>query len=237
MDDFKNQNDKREYLDSTAGDNKVKINFDSIESTESGFVQNERFGVAEEYDDAKTVAMNETPDFDQPVAPNGGVNVQPPVQQDAPVPPPVQPPVQNIYIQQAPQKNATKKKAKQPLTPEAKKAKKAKQNKAFGTFIRIFVIVILSVATLWTVMYTVDHTLAAQGIGPVFSYSEKEYTVSYIDSEDAGAWSYECLGYKIQFVFDESGKLTQDCVWAWEEGPNDILSQRGVLFEINSASK
>ena len=123
------------------------------------------------------------------------------------------------------------------MTPEAKKAKKAKQNKAFGTFIRIFVIVILSVATLWTVMYTVDHTLAAQGIGPVVSYSEKEYTVSYIDSEDAGAWSYECLGYKIQFVFDESGKLTQDCVWAWEEGPNDILSQRGVLFEINSASK
>ncbi len=253
MDDFKNQNDKREYLDGTAGDNKVKINFDSIESTESGFVQNERFGVAEEYDDMKTVAMEETPAFEQPVVPNVGVNIQPPVQpiqqsapvqppvqpiqQSAPVQPPVQPPVQNVYIQQTPQKNAPKKNAKQPLTPEAKKAKAAKRNKAFGAFVRVFVTVILSLVTLWTVMFTIDHTLAAQGIGPVFSYSEKEYTVSYIDSEDAGAWSYKCLGYKIQFVFDESGHLTQDCVWAWEEGPNDVLQQRGMLFEISAAEK
>ena len=226
MDDFKN-NGKREFLTGAEEDNKVKIDFENIGSTESGFVQNDRFGVAEEYGNAQPVAMN-----NEPAAQNAPFVAQP-VQQSVPVQQPVQPPVQPAA--QPPVQQKAKKQPKKAQNPEAQKAKKAKNKKAFGKFIRIFVIVILSAVTLWTVMYTVDHTLAAQGIGPIFSYAEKEYTVSYIDSEDAGAWSYECLGYKVQFLFDESGQLKQDCVWAWEEGPNDVLLKRGMLFELGSA--
>lgn len=228
MDEFKNQNGKREFLEGAPEDNKVKIDFESIGSTESGLVQNERFDVAEEYVGAPAAAVD-----NQPVMPNEQFIPQPPVQQNAPVPPvqyPAQPPVQ--YPVQPPVQQPVQKKVK---APKVKKPKKAKNKNGFVAFIRIFVIVILSIATLWTVMYTVDHTLAAQGIGPVFSYNNSEYTVSYINSEEAGAWSYDCLGYKVQFLFDESGQLKQDCVWAWEEGPNDALLKRGVLFEIGAA--
>ena len=119
----------------------------------------------------------------------------------------------------------------QPAQPKQKKAKKskktpadkAKTKKNLLTFVRVFVIAILSVATLWTVMYTIDHTLAAQGITPVFAVKETEY--------EGGNISCECLGYKVQFVFDENGQLKQSVNWAWEKGPNDILMERGVLFE------
>ncbi len=229
MDDLKNFDGNGEFIGGNSAENKVKINFDNIESTESGFVQNERFGVAEEYENAP---VPETPE--QPVMMNNDFAApsQAPYQQPAPAP------------QQMPAQPKKPKKAKKVVDPEVKKAKKAKNKKRFGIFIRIFIITVLSLATLWTVMYTVDHTLAAQGIAPLFKLpnmeigdheiiGERKYTVSYIDSEDAGAWSYECIGYRIQFVFDENGQLKQDCMWAWEkEGPNDILQQRGILFEM-----
>lgn len=225
MDDLKNFDGNGEFIGGNSTENKVKINFENIESTESGFVQNERFGVAEEYEMASAPATPAYEVPEQPVMMNNefAAPAQDPYQQPAPAPVPQQMPAQ-------PQKP---KKAKKVVDPEVKKAKKAKNKKRFGVFIRVFVITVLSLATLWTVMYTIDHTLAAQGIGPLFAYSESQYTVSYIDSEDAGAWSYECLGYRIQFVFDENGQLKQDCLWAWEkEGPNDILKQRGILFEM-----
>lgn len=225
MDDLKNFDGNGEFIGGDSTENKVKINFENIESTESGFVQNKRFGVAEEYEMASAPATPAYEVPEQPVMMNNEfvAPAQASYQQPAPAPVPQQMPAQ-------PQKP---KKAKKVVDPEVKKAKKAKNKKRFGVFIRVFVITVLSLATLWTVMYTVDHTLAAQGIGPLFAYSESQYTVSYIDSEDAGAWSYECLGYRIQFVFDENGQLKQDCLWAWEkEGPNDILKQRGILFEM-----
>ncbi len=209
MDEIKNTNGNAEFPVNSPEENKVKIDFANIEATESGFAVNERFGVAEEY---KQEAPAEAPQTPVEVAPQ-------PVQQM-----PVQP-----QIPAQPEK-----KSKKNVAPEAAKEKKAKKNKNLGTFIRVFVISILSVITLWTVMYTVDHSLAAQGIAPLFSVSSTEYTVSYLETDKPAAFSYKCLGYKVQFLTNENYQLTQDCVWAWEDGPNDILLQRGQLFPVGA---
>ncbi len=200
MDELKNMNVN------SAEDNKVKIDFSNIESTESGFASTDRFGVAEEAADAPVEAA---PQFVEqvPVA-------QTPIQPQIPAEP--------------------EKKSKKNVDSEVAKEKKAKKNKNLGTFIRVFVITLLSVITLWTVMYTVDHSLAAQGIAPLFSVSSTEYTVSYLETDKPAAFSYKCLGYKVQFLTNENYQLTQDCVWAWEDGPNDILLQRGQLFPVGA---
>lgn len=195
MDELKNMNAN------SAEDNKVKIDFSNIESTESGFASTDRFGVAEETAEAPVETAP------QPVT-------QMPIQPQTPAEP--------------------EKKSKKNVDPEVAKEKKAKKNKNLGTFIRVFVITLLSVITLWMVMYTVDHSLAAQGIAPLFSVSSTEYTVSYLETDKPAAFSYKCLGYKVQFLTNENYQLTQDCVWAWEDGPNDILLQRGQLFPAGS---
>lgn len=197
MDEFKNMNEN------SAEDNKVKIDFSNIESTESGFASEDSFGVEEEVAEAPVEAV-EQPVEQTPVT-------QMPVQPQIPVEP--------------------EKKSKKDAGSEVAKAKK---NKNLGTFVRVFVISLLSVITLWTVMYTVDHSLAAQGIAPLFSVSSTEYTVSYLETDKPAAFSYKCLGYKVQFLTNENYQLTQDCVWAWEEGPNDILLQRGQLFPVSA---
>lgn len=79
-------------------------------------------------------------------------------------------------------------------------------------------IVIMAVAVLialWFVMFTVDHTLAANGVSPVFCRE----TETFMD----GSASYKGLGYKVQFKFDSNGNLTQKVCPAWQEGPNDII--------------
>lgn len=201
MDEFKNMNVN------SAEENKVRIDFSNIESTESGFASTDRFGVAEETAEAPAEATV------QPVE-------QIPVTQM-----PVQP-----QIPAEPKTNN-----KKDTDSEAAKEKKAKKNKNIGTIVRVCVITLLSVITLWTVMYTVDHSLAAQGIAPLFSVSSTEYTVSYLETDNKpAAFSYKCLGYKVQFLTNENYQLTQDCVWAWEDGPNDILLQRGQLFPVGA---
>ena len=197
MDEFKNMNGN------SAEDNKVKIDFSNIESTESGFASDDRFGVAEKAADAPVEVVSQ-PIEQTPVT-------QMPVQPQIPAEP----------------ENKSKKDA-------GSEVAKAKKNKNLGTFVRVFVISLLSVITLWTVMYTVDHSLAAQGIAPLFSVSSTEYTVSYLETDKPAAFSYKCLGYKVQFLTNENYQLTQDCVWAWEEGPNDILLQRGQLFPVSA---
>lgn len=197
MDEFKNMNGN------SVEDNKVKIDFSNIESTESGFASEDSFGVAEEVAEAPVEAV-EKPVEQTPVT-------QMPVQPQIPAEP----------------ENKSKKDA-------GSEVAKAKKNKNLGTFVRVFVISLLSVITLWTVMYTVDHSLAAQGIAPLFSVSSTEYTVSYLETDKPAAFSYKCLGYKVQFLTNENYQLTQDCVWAWEEGPNDILLQRGQLFPVSA---
>lgn len=211
MDEIKNTNGNGSFP-VNGDDNKVKIDFSNIESTESGFDLNGRFGVAEE-----TVQESAPQQIEQPQV------QQPPVQQK---------PVQPMPVQQKPVKPA--KKGKKAADPESEKAKKEKRNKNLGTFIRVFVITVLSAITLWTVMYTVDHSFAAQGIAPLFATSSTEYTVDYLDTDKPAAFSYKCIGYKVQFLMDENYQLTQDVVWAWEDGPNDILLQRGQLFPVSN---
>lgn len=200
MDEFKNMNEN------SAEDNKVKIDFSNIESTESGFASDDRFGVAEEVAEAPVETV---PQYVEQF-PVTQMPVQPQI--------PAEPEKDNIEA----------------VETEAATEKKDKTIKKLETFIRVFVIALLSVVTLWTVMYTVDHSLAAQGIAPLFSVSSTEYTVSYLETDKPAAFSYKCLGYKVQFLTNENYQLTQDCVWAWEEGPNDILLQRGQLFPVGT---
>ena len=200
MDEFKNMNGN------SAEDNKVKIDFSNIESTESGFASDDRFGITEETAEAPVETV---PQYVEQF-PVTQMPVQPQI--------PAEPEKDNIEA----------------VETEAATEKKDKTIKKLETFIRVFVIALLSVVTLWTVMYTVDHSLAAQGIAPLFSVSSTEYTVSYLETDKPAAFSYKCLGYKVQFLTNENYQLTQDCVWAWEEGPNDILLQRGQLFPVGA---
>ena len=200
MDEFKNMNGN------SVEDNKVKIDFSNIESTESGFASDDRFGVAEKAADAPVEVVSQ------------------PIEQT--------PVTQMPFVPQVPAE--PEKKSEKAVETEAANEKKDKTIKKLETFIRVFVIALLSVVTLWTVMYTVDHSLAAQGIAPLFSVSSTEYTVSYLETDKPAAFSYKCLGYKVQFLTNENYQLTQDCVWAWEEGPNDILLQRGQLFPVSA---
>lgn len=97
-------------------------------------------------------------------------------------------------------------------------SKKARKPKPTGKIkfspLQIVLMAVLGVVALWFVAFTVDHTLAANGISPVFSIKSAEY-------EDQSV-SYKGLGYKIQFKFDRNKNLTQDCVPFWKDGPNDI---------------
>lgn len=101
--------------------------------------------------------------------------------------------------------------------------KKAKEKKPKEPLklkpIQIIIMAIVGLAALWTIMYTVDHTLAANGVSPVFSRE----TETFAD----GSASYKGLGYKVQFKFDSQGNLTQQVCPFWQEGPNDIVEFPG----------
>ncbi|MBQ7549322.1 MAG: hypothetical protein IJT03_06415 [Clostridia bacterium] len=99
--------------------------------------------------------------------------------------------------------------------PGSKKKVKKARGKTKLKPVQIVLICIFAVITAWFVIFTVDHTLAAQGISPLFSVETHTY-------ED-GSTSYAGLGYKIQFRFDANGNLTQKCVPFWQDGPNDIV--------------
>ena len=257
MDEFKNLNGNGELFNDNPDNNKVKIDFGSIESTESGIALEEKFGAAQEFDfpvdSVEAPVEEQIEDFgniefaeeampQEPIDPAPQIPVQQMPAQQMPV---QQMPVQQMPVQQMPAQPApAKKKKKAKKSVEEKKAKRAKRNKNFGIFIRIFVITILSVVTLWTVAYTVDHVLAAQGYAPVFVIEKTKYDIIYLSDENEilrsngydenelmYAYSYECLGYKIQHVYDEKCNPEVDFVWAWEKGAVDELYDRGELFK------
>ncbi len=101
--------------------------------------------------------------------------------------------------------------------------KKPKQKVKFNA-LQIVLMCVAGLLLLWCITFTVDHTLAAQGYSPIFSWEMQKY-------ED-GSVSYKGLGYKIQFRFDSNDNLTQKCVPIWEDGPNDIAEKaEKVSFE------
>ena len=102
-------------------------------------------------------------------------------------------------------------------------AKKPKQKVKFNA-LQIVLMCVAGLLLLWCITFTVDHTLAAQGYSPIFSWETQKY-------ED-GSVSYKGLGYKIQFRFDSNDNLTQKCVPIWKDGPNDIAEkEENVAFE------
>lgn len=101
--------------------------------------------------------------------------------------------------------------------------KKPKEKVKFNA-LQIILMCVAGLLLLWCITFTVDHTLAAQGYSPIFSWETQKY-------ED-GSVSYKGLGYKIQFRFDSNDKLTQKCVPIWKDGPNDIAEKaEKVSFE------
>ena len=101
--------------------------------------------------------------------------------------------------------------------------KKPKEKVKFNALQIVFMCVV-GLMLLWCIIFTVDHTLAAQGYSPIFSWETQKY-------ED-GSVSYKGLGYKIQFRFDSNDNLTQKCVPIWKDGPNDIAEkQEPVSFD------
>lgn len=104
------------------------------------------------------------------------------------------------------------------------KQKKPKEKIKFNA-LQIVIMSIVGIALLWCIAFTVDHTLASQGLSPIFSWETQKY-------ED-GSVSYKGLGYKVQFRFDSNGDLTQKCVPFWKAGPNDLMEKQdgGVSFE------
>ena len=99
-------------------------------------------------------------------------------------------------------------------TAKPAKAKKSKEPLKLKP-VQIVIMAIAGLIALWFVMFTVDHTLAANGVSPVFCRE----TESFMD----GSASYKGLGYKVQFKFDANGNLTQKVLPAWQEGPNDVV--------------
>lgn len=95
--------------------------------------------------------------------------------------------------------------------------KKAPKEKVKFNALQIVLMCVVGVVLLWCVIFTTDHTLAANGRAPIFSWATQKY-------EDGSA-SYKGLGYKIQFRFDSGDNLTQKCVPFWKDGPNDIADK------------
>lgn len=202
MDENKNLDRIDELLESTSAENRVKFNLSDIEQMEPETTLESRFGTAPEEDKIPAPAVEVTSVAD---------DVEEPEFIDEPVVAPVMKIVDEtatVISDEAPAK-----------AEEPKKKGKVKFNA-----LQIILIAIVSLATLWTIMYTVDHTLAAQGYSPAFSISSQKY-----DDESV---SFTCLGYKVQFMYDSNDNLTQKCVPIWKDGPNDIRVQQGLLFEV-----
>lgn len=101
------------------------------------------------------------------------------------------------------------------VNPETGKEKKSGYSDEKVKFkpVQIILMVIVSLAALWCIMFTVDHTLAANGASPVFCKETQKYSDNSV--------SYKGLGYKVQFRFDADKNLTQKCLPSWKTGPND----------------
>lgn len=109
--------------------------------------------------------------------------------------------------------------------PAAAKVKKPKEKIKLNK-LQITIIAIVGVIALWFAMFTVDNTLAANGVSPIFSLEVKSY-------EDGSA-NYVGLGYKIQFSFDDNDLVTYECLPFWKAGPNDSANNsqgNGASFQ------
>lgn len=82
--------------------------------------------------------------------------------------------------------------------------------------LQIVIMAVVGLVALWTLFFTVDHTLAAQGRSPIFCKQTQVF-------ED-NSTSYKGIFYKVQFKFDSNGNLTQKVCPSWKDGPNDVVA-------------
>lgn len=205
MDENKNNPDKiDELLESTSSENRIKFNFAEIESIKGPEIEE---------------IISDTPDKKaSPKAEPLPVIKAEPIDEPKPSKQPVQTEQQQFSIIDETSTTVTFEEGPDisidEISPSKKsKVKKPKEKIKFSV-LQIVLISVAAVITLWFVFFTVDHTLAAQGISPIFCRETAVY-------EDNSA-SYKGLGYKIQFKFDSKGNLTQKCLPAWKDGPNDL---------------
>lgn len=204
MDENKNLDKIDELLESTSSENRIRFNLADIEATDVALEN--RFGAA--------------PEVDEEEMPSPTVEIAPVEEEELEIEEPV---VVAAPVMKIIDETTTVISDDEPVKAEEQKPKKAKKKMKFNA-LQIILIAVVAIATLWTVIYTVDHTLAAQGYSPAFSISSTSY--------DDGSVSYKCLGYKVQFMYDSNDNLTQKCVPFWEDGPNDIRFNQGLLFEV-----
>lgn len=219
-----------ELLESTSAEKRIKFDFSEIETTESKIaIDKEPEEMPAPTIDVTPVEEVEEPVIEEPVIEEPIIEeVAEELIEEEPEAPAEEEPVEAapvvapVLLDEVPEDDEPEVKQDKKAKKE-KKEKQPKDKKSKTKFLQIALITVVSIATLWTVMYTVDHTLAAQGISPMFAISETEY--------DDHSLSYKCLGYKVQFMFDSNDRLTQKCVPAWKDGPNDIREQQGLIFE------
>lgn len=217
MDEKMNLDKVDELLESTSAEKRIKFNLSDIEPLETDVPLEERFGTAPEEDTIPSPTIDVTPVED--IAETEEEVVEEPVEVESVTEPvAVAAPAMKIIDE-----TSTMISDDEPVKEEEPKQKKAKKKTKFNA-LQIILVVVFSIATLWTLIYTVDHTLAAQGYSPAFSVSSTSY--------DDGSVSFKCLGYKVQFMYDANDNLTQKCVPFWEDGPNDIRFNQGLLTEV-----
>lgn len=235
-----------DLLESTAEENRFKLNFAKIESVLGAQINDiedsesssetktedvvlpsdekaQEFEIEESVDTvAEVEPLEEVQEFEleEPVA--SVVAVEPISEEPAPVKEPAQAQQQklciidetstSVVIEQGPDISVNE--IISGVSTKKSKEKKPKEPLKLKP-VQIIIMAIIGLITLWVIMFTVDHTLAANGISPVFSRE----TESFAD----GSVSYKGLGYKVQFKFDSQGNLTQQVCPFWQEGPNDIV--------------
>lgn len=217
MDEKMNLDKVDELLESTSAEKRIKFNLSDIEPLETDVPLEARFGVAPEEDEIPAPTIDAIPVED--IAEAEEEVIEEPVEvEEVPETVAVAAPAMKIIDE-----TSTMISDDEPVKAEAPEQKKAKSKIKFNA-LQIILVVVFSIATLWTLIYTVDHTLAAQGYSPAFSVSSTSY--------DDGSMSFKCLGYKVQFMYDANDNLTQKCVPFWEDGPNDIRFNQGLISEV-----
>lgn len=219
MEENKNNLDKvDELLESTSEERRIKFNFSEIETLKGPEIESPAETI---YD--KEASDNTEPETVVPVesiADKADEVIEPeeikePVVQE---PIPVQPQQSGVCIIDETSTSVVFEEGPDISVNELVTSGKVKKAKPTGKIkfspLQIVIMAVLGVVMLWCIMFTTDHTLAANGISPVFSIKTAEY-------EDQSV-SYKGLGYKIQFKFDSNKNLTQACVPFWQDGPNDI---------------
>lgn len=227
MDDKNILNKADELLESTSEEKRIRINFSEIKSVESpGFDDDEAAPInipvksvedtvqpepVEEIADPETIEeINEIIEEAEEVI-EEAEDAEPAPEAAAPVEESKSEVQANqniciidetsttVVIEQGPDISADE------LTAQKASPKLPKEKVKFKP-VHIIVLALVALIALWTAIYTVDHTLAANGLSPSIFCKLDE------NSEDSHIVRYKGLGYTVEYVLDDNGSLiSQSC--------------------------